>query len=65
MQKLARSKAMQVARRLSTVIIWIVALFLIIDAMGFIKDQITTALIALALTYAVNWVFADKNSDNE
>jgi len=56
---------MQVARRLSTVIIWIVALFLIIDAMGFIKDQITTALIALALTYAVNWVFADKNSDNE
>ena len=56
---------MQVMRRFSIVIIWIVALFLIIDSMGFIKDQITTALIALALTYAVNWVFADKKSDNQ
>ena len=57
---------MQVARRLLTVIIWIVPIAAIFDGFdnGSMKDQIIIALIALALTYAVNWVFEDKNSGN-
>ena len=53
---------MQVARRLLIVIIWIAAIAFIYDGFdnGSMKDQIITALIALALTYAVNWIFEDK-----
>ena len=58
---------MQLARRLAIVIIWIVAIALIYDGFdnGSTKDQIIIALIALALTYAVNWIFEDKKSGNE
>lgn len=54
---------MQVARRLSTVIIWIIAIIFMIFAMdaGSTKGVIIIALIALGLTYAFNWVFADKD----
>ena len=48
------------------VIKWFVAIASIYDGFdnGSIKDQIIIALIALALTYVVNWIFEDKKSGN-
>ena len=48
---------MQVARRLLTVIIWIASIAALYDG---VDNPITTVLIALALTYAVNWILEDK-----
>ena len=65
---------MQVARRLTAVIIWILAIVIMLWVIGVSSDNddpsgffsaFIVAVIALALNLAFNWVFADKKENGE